>query len=355
MVTLHRNGDIVTHPDHAANYRRRVKKYDEEGRCKYGVKEFLCPVYMRWCAKYAKEQHKRRIIKYETPRCTLCGDVKPARVETKKVDTGMHPTNYIKCPAMARNFDNGNKKKQFRITNSHYRKLADQTAYLKETAKSKILFITLTFGKWKNKPITGEQANEAFSKFIENLRRNYSAGNYVAVREGNNQDLRLHYHLIIAMPFNSFISLNNAWNSAISEHCEYSGRALFTDKEARFIKSTVSAVKYVCKYISKARGTSSDTRIIFTSRELSQAELKADFSGNDLPTVLRNYGSINCYKCNEFTWRYSISAPTKATEAQKKRAARAANAFYYSVVRLFFGHTDRKNTELYHYSDNNKT
>lgn len=327
MVTLHHSGDIVTHPDHAANFRARMDKYDRQNMCRYGVKISLCEDYINAENLRIARQSKPEAIRFN--KCTYgnCGV----------------------CPRYIQQKQYGETPKQFSITNAHYRRIADQAAYMKETQKYKLLFITLTFGKFKKNGITDKQANECFSKFMENLSANYGRGNYIAVKEHGDENNRVHFHLIIDMPFIDFRVLNRAWCAATSDYCDYSANALTTDREARFIKSTVSAVKYICKYISKCRGQRSDSRIIFTSRELSQAELKTDFSGNDFTEILKQYRSIQVYKCNDYTWRYSIGYPKGATAEQKDRAIKAANAFYYTVVRVMFGHHDKKRTELRFY------
>ena len=326
MVTLHHAGDIVTSPDHRANYFRRMDRYERAGKCKYGVTVWQCPEAV------AENKKMARTSRVDTEKCVLgnCGA----------------------CPRLIASVENGIKEKKFTVANKHYRKIADQAAYMKENSKHKLLFITLTFGAWKDKPITENDANKCFSRFVENLKTNYERGNYIAVRERSDENSkRLHYHCIIELPFIPFAALNAAWNSAISDHCEYSKSALTTDREARIIKSTVSVVKYICKYISKCRGQRSETRLIFTSRELSQAELTKDFDGNDLPEVLRSFRSIQIYKCNQWTWRYNISCPKGSSEEQRTRANKAANAFYYQVVRPMFGVHIKKRTELYFFPD----
>lgn len=325
MVDLHRNGDIVTHPDHAANYRARMDQYDRRGKCRYGVIIAMCSDYINAENQRISAQSKPEAIKFSRCNYGMCGV----------------------CPRYIAQKQYGETPKKFRITNTHYRRIADQAAYLKETQKFKLLFITLTFGKFKKNGITDKQANECFSKFMENLSANYGRGNYIAVKEHGDENNRVHFHLIIDMPFVDFRALNRAWCAATSDYCDYSPNALTTDREARFIKSTVSAVKYICKYISKARGQESNSRVIFTSRELSQAELKTDFSGNDFTEILRQYRSIQVYRCNDYTWRYSISYPKGAPPEQKERARKAANVFYYTVVRAMFGHFDKKPTTLH--------
>ena len=324
MVTLHHNGDIVTHPDHAANYARRVRRYEGQNKCRHGEKIYLCQA----ARQYRHETQGAKPVKMDISYCALdCSE---------------------RCPKNALQRARGNMKKTYQMTNRHYRKIADRAAWLKENQKHKLLFITLTFGTWKKKPITDEEANNCFSRFMENLKKNYSRGNYIAVREHSEDNTkRVHYHCIIDMPYINFQRINNAWCGATSDFCHYSKNALTTDRDARYIKSTVSAVRYICKYISKARTGGQDSRIMFFSREVTEAEVTRDFSGNDLHEVLKQFRSVQIYKHNEFTWRYSINYPKGATAEEKDKAIKAANAFYYQVVRVFFGYLSNKRTELH--------
>lgn len=325
MVTLHLAGDIVTCPDHAKNYALRQKRYFREDKCRYGVTVWQCEAARKF--KLA---------------------VTPAAGRVNTHSCYLHKSKL--CPKFKLYRDFGKKEKSFKMTSAHYRRLADRAAWLKENQKHNLLFITLTFGNWKRKEITDENANKCFSKFMENLKKNYGRGNYIAVREHSTENTkRVHYHCIIDMPFVDFTSVNNAWNSAISDFCHYSRNAFTTDRDARYIKSTTAAVRYICKYISKARTEVATSRIIFCSRQITEAEIKTDFSGNDLHETLKQFRSVQIFKHNDFTWRYTISCQKTDTPEQKKRTWRAADAFYYQVVRAMFGYLDKKPTALYYY------
>lgn len=260
MLSLHYNGDIVNTPDKETAYllelrRRRIKKV-----CKYGKYESDCPVWQN-CVK-CWQNIKR---KNQQGRCEL----------SKK----------ICCPARMQCFINGLKKKKYKITYPVYRKLASATHHLIKTSEHKVLFLTLTFPKYKedakfNKLTETDQnnyrenqANESFSKFVENMRTNYKSSGYIAVRERGEKTNRLHFHLLISLPFISFVDLNRCWLHTISGYCEYSDRALYSDKKNRFITSPIQAIKYVCKYFSKVRAES-DTKIYFISNNLIIKALK---------------------------------------------------------------------------------
>jgi len=321
MVIMHANGDIVTMPDHAENYKRRQRRYECTGKCIYGVVISGC---QDWQNEHAANP---KVYRKDLTFCTLSG-------------CGA-------CTRYAKKVFSCNQPKSFTVDNKQYRKIADRAAWLKENSKNKLLFITLTFGGWIQKPISDENANECFSNYMDNLKKNYGRGNYIAVRErSDDHTKRLHYHCIIELPFVDFRALNSGWCNAIRDYCHYSKNALTTRKNHVIIKSTVSAVRYICKYVSKCRGQRSESRLIFVSREVAQAEITKDFSGNDLNDVLSQFRSIQVYKHHDFCWRYSISTPPGATKEQKERSIRAENAWYYQVVRAIFGINQFKKSEL---------
>jgi len=255
------------------------------------------------------------------------------------------------CPRRVYLKDCGNKKKQFGITNKHYRDLANRMAYLKENAQNKVLFITLTFGEFKNgNDITEQQANECFSNFVDRLKKEYSRGNYIAVRErGDNYTKRLHFHCAIELPFVPFRDLNDLWNSCIQRFCNYSGRALYTDKDARFIRTTAGAVRYMCKYISKSIGQRSDTRIIFVSKEVAQARVKMRMTIEQLVELKRKYDCLKEEKINDYVTTWTIKYNKHDTEQYKKRAIWQLNNLFYSFVVDMFGTKDIKPVECYTY------
>lgn len=234
--------------------------------------------------------------------------------------------NCEKCPH-CKYKERGKIDKKYRITSSKYQQMADRVAILKEKSPYKLLFCTLTFPPFRKDytPKTiyehEKNLNDAFSKFIENIRKNYDCKGYVAVREGHQNAKRYHYHVICAIPFVPFNKLNSAWCHAIKDICEFSARAFTTDAKARFIRDTSGAVKYVCKYLSKSKGSYSDTRIIFTDRDTAQELTKMQIE--DLEE-LREVYSFDTYQLNEYVTRLTVS--------DKKQFKN----FYNYVVRSYF-------------------
>ena len=251
MLTVHFNGEIVRHPDTKLIQDRIKERNDRENRCKYGVQFLNCQVWVKHCND---SKDIKQISKFG--RCHLSGGEK--------------------CPQYKKRVDAGNTDKTFKIDSGVYRKLASTAHYIIKESKTKTLFLTLTLPPFKRKhKLTKSfiyestyyetRINEAFSRFIENCRRTYKASDYIAVRERGEKDNRLHIHLVISMPFVRFDILNNAWCHAIQGFCEYSRNALQTRADNRVIKNPVRAIKYVCKYISKAINKVSFTRVYFIS------------------------------------------------------------------------------------------
>jgi len=195
-------------------------------------------------------------------------------------------------------------QKTFKIDYKAYRKLVVGAVKSLHESQHKLIFLTLTFGKWKGQPITEQQANICFSKFAENLKKTYSASHYIAVREGHSQhqpqmipqkeQKRLHFHVLVSIPYVSFSKLQRAWNFATSEYCEPSRNSLTTAKGSRIVttKNFAHAVKYLAKYFSKVR---KDSRHIYNSRVLFVSH-----SALDAGKTLTNF------ELNQFLTGYNI-------------------------------------------------
>jgi hypothetical protein len=241
MNIVHLNGDIVVCPDTAEEYIKRQRRYDSEYSCKYGVKEELCCSY----SDYFRSLEQPGGMNNNYSRCPG-GDF---------------------CPFVKKLQKASKRKKTYKIDNSTYRKIASAGQYLMRTNKNKCIFFTLTFPPFRQR-VTNKMINEAFSKFVENLRRNYHCAGYVAVREFGLQRGRVHFHIICAMPFVPFTKLNAAWCHAIRDISWPSPNALQTEKGRAVIYDAAGALRYICKYFSKAYGQESATKIVFISNNI---------------------------------------------------------------------------------------
>lgn len=258
MVVNYLNGDIIRCPDSRANYIKRIEKYEQTGRCSFGVKEENCPTW----AKYSL-QHK----KYNC-RCDIAG------VCSSRTDSAGFEWRKYLCPKAQKRYLNTIKSKSFTINSAIYRKMSSAAHYLVKESKHKTIFITLTFPKYKPGFLKLSQydqerkQNESFSKFIENLRKNYDCEHYVAVRERGENYGRVHFHVLLSLPYIKFAILNRAWLHSISDYCYFSENALQTERKKSVVKNPLKAVRYICKYFSKARGQVSKTRLYFISNNL---------------------------------------------------------------------------------------
>jgi hypothetical protein len=115
------------------------------------------------------------------------------------------------------------------------------------------------------------------SKFVENLKKNYRANNYIIVKE-NTKHGNPHFHCIIDMPFINFKILNNSWCIACRSVMSFSCNAL-TSGNKKIIDNIKGISKYITKYITKADKELSETKKYFIShsclsqpRKISESE-----------------------------------------------------------------------------------
>jgi hypothetical protein len=188
------------------------------------------------------------------------------------------------CPERQKRILTGKQKKTFKIDNTNYRKVSSAAHYLVKTSKTKSIFITLTFPPFKRK-CNEKELNECFSKFTNNLTTNYNCSGYVAVRERGEKGGRNHFHCVLSIPFVPFDVLNRAWCSAISDICEFSKNAVTSNRKNVILKKPANAVRYICKYISKAKGQINDARIIFMSNDLIKKPVQLDYEKTGFRTI----------------------------------------------------------------------
>ncbi len=118
------------------------------------------------------------------------------------------------------------------------------------------VFLTLTFDARDTASYVDNNANQAASRFFENLKKTYGATSYVFVREFT-KELVPHFHALVTMPYAYISELNRAWSHARGD-IDTVKNALRTgwDKKRRKprmrIESYHQAVGYAAKYISKA-------------------------------------------------------------------------------------------------------
>lgn len=297
MVNVHLNGDIIRCPDIAAIHKRAAEIRDLHCICKYNYKESSCPVWLS-----AVRTHKY------CGRCSLAGSKE--------------------CPGHKLRKKTGDMKKQYKIDNAIYRKIASASHYMVKESKNKTLFITLTFPKFK-KQYDENEINKCFSRFINNLHENYGVKYYVAVKELCPSSGRPHFHMLLSIRFTDFAILNRAWCAAISNLCYSSKNALTTKKDNIIIRDPVRAMRYACKYFSKTKGSRSNTRIVFLSLPLI---LKPKHENISIQDILQGYKSIQISQTSDYTTAFRIT--------DKKEFTKFCNLYLYALFELTDSKTD---------------
>lgn len=281
MINIHLNGDIVRCPDTKAAKIRNYERRDANGICKYGVHESSCSA---WNDSLKNWQNVK--ANNDCGRCMLSGS--------------------LSCPGHRKQVETGRKEKTFKVDNVIYRKMASSAHDLVKTSSYKTLFITLTLPEFINKTEPDEKyVNECFSKFLENIRKNYNCTGYIAVRERGNDNNRLHYHLLCSIPYISFAALNSAWCAAISDICLFSRNAIRTTKQTLFIKNPGKALRYVCKYFAKSKHQSSRSRLVFMSNNLIKKPIYRP--GLNIVDLLRPYKGVYINQTSDYSTVFRIT------------------------------------------------
>lgn len=291
MLNVHYNGDVVRCP----NIRRiridNAKHQIESGvaKCEFCI-ESQCKQFTDWQMLKPKARLNKRCM-FNKFKIIVDKD-------------GFEWRDY-KCIKAKERYINSLKKKTYKIDSTIYRKISSAAHYLLKSSKYKTLFLSLTFPKFKKLKTSQDEINECFSKFVENLRKNYGCTGYVAVKEYGKINNRVHFHILVSMPYHSFIDINSAWCSAISTISYFSKNAVTSDKKTRIIKVPVKALKYICKYFAKSKGATSESRIVFISNNI----IKKPIDYSDIPShmILDNYNFDYIKKTSEYTTLFRIT------------------------------------------------
>ncbi len=291
MINIHLNGEIVRCPDIVDAKKRLAEQREATNRCIFGVPECRCQVFQQYAIRNS-------LIK------TRCDCYSGRCKEYKEVKEGQYLWRKYVCPRMQLQYINGLKQKEFGITSQTYRAMASATHDLIKSTAYRTLFITLTFPPFKIEP-NEKQINECFSRFVENLRKNYGCNGYVAVRELGETNNRQHFHIVLSMPYHPFLILNSAWCHSIQKFCDFSTCALRTTKKSLYIKNPVKAIRYCCKYFAKTRGQKSGARLVFISNNLIRKPIKR--YKIVLQELLEGYKGIYIRQTSDFTTCFRIT------------------------------------------------
>lgn len=299
MINVHLNGDIVRCPDISAIQTRLKETRDKERRCVYGLHEWRCRSFFEYCNSKPEIKQLSSFGRCTLSGCDLCQYHKQ-RIET------------------------GSMEKTFKIDNTVYRKIASAGHYMikERPKKTKTLFITLTFPKFKIKP-DEKLINKCFSDFIHKLHENYGVEHYISVRERGEKNGRYHFHVLLNIRFYDFRVLNRAWCDSISDIADYSNNALQTDRKSFTIIRAGNALRYICKYFAKNRGAKSKTRIVFMSMPLI---LKPKKEYCTIEDILSGYKSIYIKQTSDYTTLFRIT--------DSKEFDRFCNTYLYALFEL---------------------
>lgn len=279
MINVHLNGDIIRCPDIKAIHLRAAEIRDIHRICIYNYHEDNCQTWQQSLTNWENVKKNNNC-----GRCSLSGAVN--------------------CPGHLLRSETGKKEKTFKIDNTVYRKMASTAHYLVKESNNKVLFITLTFPQFKKK-VSYNEINKYFSRYMENLRKNYDCGGYIAVREFGKTTHRVHFHLLLSIPFVPFTDLNDSWCNCIKDICNYSGRALLTDPKTKFINDPARAMRYVCKYFSKTKGQVNKSRLVFISNNIIQKHKK--IQDCDVQSILSGYKGIYINQTSDYSTCFRIT------------------------------------------------
>jgi len=172
------------------------------------------------------------------------------------------------------------------------------------TRVNKIAFVTFT------NPIEMiykdlKECNIRFSRFLENLRKNYALNSYIWVAERNKHGV-IHYHTFFDIPKFDINAMREAYNSAM-QHFSRSCVRLPKNKKNTFIKDWSEACSYVTKYVTK--DLSKETARVFgCSRNVASKPIT--LNANDIDKFDK---MIYSCKRNEYTTQFQIKSKVIGT------------------------------------------
>jgi len=161
--------------------------------------------------------------------------------------------------------ENGNKKKTYRITSRIFRLMQSSAVNMFANKKHEVVFLTFTLPN----SVSEKDATTSFSRFLDNAKKTYNLKSYIYVKEiGSNSNT--HFHALLEIPFFDFDLFKSAWYSAYSRHSSdfYNNNIRISERHGAIVKEAEQAIKYVCKYVGKSRGTGFTSRCYGISRDI---------------------------------------------------------------------------------------
>lgn len=197
--------------------------------------------------------------------------------------------------------ENGKRSKSYEMDYSTYRKLASACVNMWETRRNKPVFFTFTI---PTGIITEKQANECFSKLLENLTKNYKLNAYVWTKEIGS-GCNIHYHTIFDIPFSDLNRIKRAWFNAykyLDSRFANNNLRLPLENKAT-IENVDKCLRYICKYATKARKREYTARCYGTSRNIRSRP--RDLTNDEFYMLLDTFKDVKTYNFKYLTV-YSI-------------------------------------------------
>ena len=249
--------------------------------------------------------------------------------------------------------------KNYKITYGIYRKLAGAAMEMFRIRKNKIIFLTYT----TTNIIKHETINKLWSKHLRNLKENYSVHSYLWVAELQNRGA-VHYHILLDMPFYDFGAINNSWNNTVQGVSSYSKCSVRTDKKrTAIVRSPNRAVKYICKYMSKAILTPENkfySRVYGITHNLIKkpvqvSEMEAEVILNTTHHKVKNFEYADIFFLKNFERDVEIYFNGKKEQTlfdNSNEKTNNCNKDYAAGIQANFRFADTINrTELQNYAD----
>lgn len=189
----------------------------------------------------------------------------------------------------------GKTQKKYSINSDQYRKLQCASINLFRQRINRVIFLTLTFPG----QISEREANICLSRFLDNLSTNYKLNNYVAVKELTKAGTP-HFHILADIPYKNIRAVNKAWCNSYRNYFGFSPNAvrLPVGRGRAIVKDMERAVKYISKYVSKARFSKDSARTpieylarcIFISHGIISKPIDADIElAEKLSKIFQKY------------------------------------------------------------------
>lgn len=179
--------------------------------------------------------------------------------------------------------------------------------YHRKKTKINHVFLTPTFDENNIDSYSGSNANDAISRFCENLKSTYGATSYLWVKEFT-KHLTPHYHMLVTIPYTAIGDLNRAWShargdiSTVRNALRTGWNKKYNRPEMR-VRNFKSAVGYAAKYIAKADG--GDICVMKSSVKLSSRQTWEYRSGHSTKAYGVSYNLLREPKSIDWDlWRH---------------------------------------------------